>query len=377
MSRLDRYLLREALPLLGFALALYVAVGLLSNVLSRGQYLAGVSGLGLLRWLALQIPEVLAQTLPIGLLMAVLLGFGRLVRENELLVMQAGGISPLRVSRFFLLGGVLFSGLSLLLSQVIVPWSSKQASLAWWSLFDSGKGLFRLAGQDTAIGDYRLFFERYQWNSDTPLQKVRVQSWQANTLTVILAQQGRLEGKGLQLFDFKLYRLNLDRLPVPDLSTIAEVEGYLQELIPAKNIGAPGAPLTITLSENRDTISARNSGSGFGEFRPLSHWWNRLRTPGLAPKEQIEARANLHSALALAFGNLVLLALALPVAIQRATSPGLAFAMALMLSVAYYVLFSLGRVLALSGSISPELATWGANFIALGVAWGMGKGVYR
>lgn len=376
MTRLDRYLLREALPLLGFAVALYAVVGLLSNVLSRGQYLGGVNLLGLLRWLGLQVPEILAQTLPIALLMTVLLSVGRLVRENEWLVMQAGGISPLRASRFFLVGGLLFSGLSLLLSEVVVPWSSKQTSLAWWSLFGGGKGLFRLAGQDTTVGDYRLFFEGFDWANDT-MQKVRIQRWEGNLTTVILAEQGKLVGKGLQLTDFKLYRLNLDALPVPELSTLPEVEGYLQQLIPAQNIGAAGATLTITLSQDRDQIVASNSGSGFGEQQPLSHWWKQLRTPTLAPKERLEARANLHSTLALALGNLVLLVLALPVAVGRASSPGIAFGLALMLSVGYYVLFSLGKVLALSGSLPPELAAWGTNLLALGVGWGLGKGIYR
>jgi lipopolysaccharide export system permease protein len=226
------------------------------------------------------------------------------------------------------------------------------------------------------VGDYRLFFEGFDWANDT-MQKVRIQRWEGNLTTVILAEQGKLVGKGLQLTDFKLYRLNLDALPVPELSTLPEVEGYLQQLIPAQNIGAAGATLTITLSQDRDQIVASNSGSGFGEQQPLSHWWKQLRTPTLAPKERLEARANLHSTLALALGNLVLLVLALPVAVGRASSPGIAFGLALMLSVGYYVLFSLGKVLALSGSLPPELAAWGTNLLALGVGWGLGKGIYR
>jgi lipopolysaccharide export system permease protein len=129
MTYLDRYILREALPVFLFGLALYVSFGLLSNLLPRAQWM-GTAELGsILKWLALQVPYATVQAMPIAGLLAIMLVFGRLARENELLVMQAGGISLLRTARLFLLGGLLLSGLSLALSD----WLG--ASLRWGSTF--------------------------------------------------------------------------------------------------------------------------------------------------------------------------------------------------------------------------------------------------
>lgn len=378
MTRIDRYLLREILPPFFFGIFLYIALISFSNLLARAQWVGGVPVTSLLQWIGLQIPFIFTQTLPLATLLGVLIGYSRLSRENELLVMQAGGISVLRTARWLLLGGAILAGFSLYLSERVVPWANQQTAVVWWDQVGRDSGLLRLAGQDLAVGPYRLFFEGYDRLGTGDILNVRLQQWNGQTLSVVFAERGRLENYQLKLRGFRLYTLDLAKLPVPDFKSLDEVEQYLPELIRAQNVSRnPQANLVITLPQNRDQLIANFAGGGFENPYPPSHWWKRLQNPALTPAETREARVNLHSALAVSLANLVILFLALPVAARRASSPAVALGLALGLTIAYYTALSLGKLMALSGLIPAELGVWGANLLALAVAFWLGKGVYR
>jgi len=378
MTRIDRYLLREILPPFLFGISLYVALVLFSNLLARAQWVGGVPVSSLLQWMGLQIPFVFSQTLPLATLLGVLIGYSRLSRENELLVMQAGGISVLRTARWLLLGGAILALFSLYLSERVVPWANQQTAVVWWDKVATGtSGLGWLTGRELRIGEYLLFFDGYD-NTTGEVLNVRLQQWKGQALSVVFAQRGRLEGYRLKLQGFRLYTLDLAKLPVPDFKSLDEVERYLPELIRAQNVSRdPQASLVITLPQNRDQLVANFAGGGFESPYPPSYWWKRLQIPTLTPAEAREARVNLHSALAVSLANLVILFLALPVAARRASSPAVALGLALGLTIAYYTALSLGKLMALSGLVPAELGVWGANLLALAVAFGLGKGVYR
>lgn len=377
MTRLDRYFLREALPIFGFGLVLYVALGILTNVLPRAQYLGTAPFWKTLEWMALFVPAAVSLALPTAILLAVLLTYGRLSRENELLVMQAGGISLLRTARMFLIGGVLLSALSLGLAQWVIPWANRASVLMYWNaLVPERNALFRLAGQDLVVGPYRLRFDSYD-AAKQEVVGVRLETWQDRTLTVILAQTARFANSRLIFKDYQTFTLDFSQLPLPDFNSLAEAQAGLQNLIKAQNIGSAGAELSIRLSQNQQDLEAKYAGGGFESAVPLSVWWNKLRNPATPPKEQLEARAQWHTGVALSLANLMVLFLALPIAVRRTASLGSALAMALTLTIAYYVVFTTGKTLALTGAVAPEIASWLANLLALGLGWWLGKGIYR
>jgi lipopolysaccharide export system permease protein len=377
MTRLDRYILREALPVFLFGLVLYVSFGLISNILPRAQWMTTAELGSILKWLALQVPYASVQALPIAGLLAVMLAFGRLARENELLVMQAGGISLLRTARLFLLGGLLLSGLSLALSEWVVPWANRATTVMYWNeLVPERTAQFRLAGRELSVGDFTLRFESFDQTKDE-LRQVRLERWQGQTMTVILAQTARLQGSVIVFRDYRVFTLDFTQLPIPDFATLEQAEKGLRGVFRAQNIGQPGAELSVRLSRSREDLEAQYAGGGFEVAVSLSEWWRKLQDPRTPPLELREAKAQWHSAIALALANLMVMVLALPVAVRRATSPGTALALALVLTIAYYVAFSTGKVLALSGPVPPEVGAWGANLLGLGVGLWMGKGIYR
>ena len=97
---LDRYLLRQHLAPLGFALSALTALMVLNQIAKRFPELVGKG----LPWsvigevFLLSVPFIVAMTLPMAVLVAVLYTMSRLASDHEITAMTANGIS---VSRCF------------------------------------------------------------------------------------------------------------------------------------------------------------------------------------------------------------------------------------------------------------------------------------
>src|SRR6187397_3059096 len=113
---LDRYLVREiALP---FALALTVLtfILVLPPILVAGEDFIsrGVEWSIVARALATLLPQALALTIPMALLLGLLVGFGRLSADREFVAMQACGVSlkrlllPVGIVSFLALGATAY-----------------------------------------------------------------------------------------------------------------------------------------------------------------------------------------------------------------------------------------------------------------------------
>jgi len=375
MKRIDRYIFRETFPPFLFGLFLYVGLVLLSNLLPRAQYLVGLPLGGILKWLIYQIPFAVAQTLPVALLLGILLGFGKLARDNELLVMQASGLSPLRLGQGILLFALLLVGLSFYLNEQLVPQADQEVATIWWNeLATHGNGLYRLAHEDLAVGPYHLYFNGYQF-ADHAMLGVRLETWKGSQETVILAQQGWLSGYELRLRNFRVFTLNFDQLPFPSFTQLDQAAQHLQKFIVAQDIGAPGQFLNVQLPLNQKQLISFYAGGGFENPHSLSYWWNQLHRK-LGPQEYLEAATHFHADLALDVASFVILIMAFPLAIRKTHSQSHALAAALVLTLGYYLLTAIGKVMAFSGALPPTIGPWIADAIALGFGLWFGRGIY-
>lgn len=103
---LNRYLLRQHLAPLGFAVAALTALMLLNQVAKRFPELVGKG----LPWsvigevFLLSIPFIIAMTLPMAVLVAVLHTMSRLTADSEITAMAANGIGVGRIARPVLVG---------------------------------------------------------------------------------------------------------------------------------------------------------------------------------------------------------------------------------------------------------------------------------
>ncbi|MBA3658459.1 MAG: LptF/LptG family permease [Gemmatimonadales bacterium] len=123
MRLLSRYLLRQlAAPFL-FALVAQTSLMLLSQIAKKFGALVGKG----LPWgviaevFALSLPFIIAMTLPMAVLLAVLYTFSHLAADNEITAMRASGISVYQVLAPVLAWGVLMAGFNFTFVDQVLP----------------------------------------------------------------------------------------------------------------------------------------------------------------------------------------------------------------------------------------------------------------
>src|SRR2546425_562464 len=123
---LSRYLLRQHLAPLGFALAAFTLLMLLRQV---AQQFGNLVGKGLpwsviLEVFLLSVPFIVAMTLPMAVLVAVLYAFSQLAADHEITAMKASGVSLGRLVVPVLSAAALVAALAFLWSDLVLPRSN-------------------------------------------------------------------------------------------------------------------------------------------------------------------------------------------------------------------------------------------------------------
>ena len=124
MKTLHWYLLKQVMATLVLTVGVFTAVLLMGNAMKevlalvvKGQ----ASLIGITKAFALLIPFVISFSLPMGLLTAMLLVFGRFSADQELTAARAAGVSLISLVTPILLFSVALSGLSALINMKVAP----------------------------------------------------------------------------------------------------------------------------------------------------------------------------------------------------------------------------------------------------------------
>lgn len=123
MNLFDRYIgktvTQSCLLIMAVLLSAFTLVAFVEDLgdVGRGRYQLLDSGL----YIGLTLPRRLVELAPAAALLGSLIGLGRLASGNELLTMQAGGVSPLRIAGSVLKTGALLIAAVLLIEEFIAP----------------------------------------------------------------------------------------------------------------------------------------------------------------------------------------------------------------------------------------------------------------
>ena len=123
MKILPRYIIREHVGPLIFSLSALTVLLLLNQVAKQfGQLVGkGLSWAIIGEFFLLSLPFIVAMTLPMAVLVAVLYGFSRLVAENEVTALRASGVSVNRIVAPVMAGGVVLALLMLMFNDQVLP----------------------------------------------------------------------------------------------------------------------------------------------------------------------------------------------------------------------------------------------------------------
>ena len=135
MTILDRYLIREILKCFVLVLAVVLGLYIIVEFFNKADNFmeAGLSIFRLIRYLQLKLPQIIAEITPIGILLAVLVAFGLMNKNNEIIALKSGGISVYFLMRAVLTIAVFLSMILFLLSEVVVPITISKANRIWFS----------------------------------------------------------------------------------------------------------------------------------------------------------------------------------------------------------------------------------------------------
>ncbi len=196
MKTLHNYLTRQVLASLLMAVAVFAFVLLLGNVLKEILVLlvSGQARFGIVaEAIGLLIPFVLVFALPMGLLTATLLVFGRISADQELTAARAGGVSLLSLISPVLLLSLLCCGVSAGISMELGP----QCHAAYSNLVSRLRG--ELVNLQLPAGQFIHNFPGYifytEKNNKGKLENVIVLKLEneTNTTMTITAPRGNIE----------------------------------------------------------------------------------------------------------------------------------------------------------------------------------------
>lgn len=131
LSIMDRYLIGQLIPpflfSVGLVATLGVAIAYLSDLANKivDKHLPLIEALEIL---LLKIPEFVAYSLPVAIMLATLITYGRLSSDSELIALRGCGISLYRIITPALILSILVTGITFLISEFVVPAANYQAT---------------------------------------------------------------------------------------------------------------------------------------------------------------------------------------------------------------------------------------------------------
>lgn len=358
MRILDRYIWKELL--LPFLLGLVIFTFLLlvdkvfdltDLIINKGvpAYLVGLL-------LVYILPAFLVLTIPIGFLLAILVAFGRLSADMEIVALKASGVSPLRLLRPVLLFGV---GVALLTAWLMLE-AVPRANYAFKSLiFDilrtqASVGIKERVFNDS-FGRFLIYVEELSADH-VGLRNVFVADERnPDELRVVTAHDGRL------LSDEVNRRVTLR------LTNGTVHETSLRAFQKYRQIAFRQYDLTLTLENPLVREGEAPKGDRemtLGELR--EHATRAVDGRGNANPYWVE----IHKKFAIPTACLVFAVVGVPLGIRvHRGGRWTAFMVLLPVVLFYYVVLTLGETLGDSGRLPPWLAMWGANLVvgALGL----------
>jgi lipopolysaccharide export system permease protein len=388
LKTLHNYLTRQVAASLFMTVGVFTFVLLLGNVLREilNLLVSGHATLGsMLQAIGLLIPFVWVFALPMGLLTAMLLVFGRFSADNELTAARASGISLISLITPVLMLSLLCCAVSALINMELGP----QCRVAYVNLIFKIRG--ELLNAQLPEGRYIRDFPGYifytEKNRNGKLENVTIvtlaQSATNNT-TTIMAPSGLLEVDAAN----RQYILHLtDARSVTTGSRVAISS-------------APESIVTFDMnSTTNKTYKPRISDLTFWQLRdeladlekslslPPAAVTNtaQLRNQLAAMKKQKQdltepIRVEMNRQVAFSFACFGFTLVGIPLGIRvhrRETNVGVAIALALVL--VYYCFVLTGQALSARPEFAPHLIVWLPNFIfqAVGVVllWRANRGI--
>jgi lipopolysaccharide export system permease protein len=351
MSVLRNYVTKEWFSV--FALAIFIIsflllvgniVKLVEMVIAKGVDIGTVGKLFIY-----MLPSLLIFSIPISILSATLLCFGRMAYDNEITAIRSSGISLYPLLAVILLAGIMFSLLCLYFNDSLIP---KAHYLMRTTIQEIGlKNPTAYIEEKTFIKAFRnhiMFIYKIKGNY---LEDVRIFQPQADKPTrTIIAEKGEfisIPEKGM----IKLILRNgsADEPNFDDPNVFYKVNFKKYQL----SLDLKEKSKLERLDKKVSDMTIRELESEIAEMREMN-------------VDERPLLVGLYRKYSLAFSSLIFILIGIPLAIRvKPRERSLGFAISVIVCLLYYFVMAFGESMALRNKLPPVLGVWLPNLVFL------------
>jgi lipopolysaccharide export system permease protein len=352
---LDRYILREMVVPFVLGLAIFTSILLIVRILKLVELVVnrGVPLAQMLRIFSYILPAFLEVTVPMALLLAILVAFGRLSSDSEVIAMRAAGISLYRLLVPVAIFAAVVALLTGWLSVTARPWGNSHLRT----------GLYEVVKTRAAAGikprvfndefkNLVIYVDRIRPASDV-LEGILVADTRDPALhNTVYAETGRL------MTNERQHTLTL-RLENGGIYSTGRDDGYQDTRFTTYDITLD---LNVALAQLRDR-EKDVSELTLRELRAAIAEKTTAGDPAYAERVEIQRKFSIP------FACLVFAALGVPLGIQPTRAVhSRGFSLSLGFIFLYYLLLTFGQNLGERGTLPPLVAVWLPNAVLAAVA---------
>ncbi len=348
MKILNRYIIKEIFKY--FSIVLIVVIGIFVSVDYLGtmdKFLrAGMPLLKAFGYVLLRVPFMVAQLIPAVILLTLIIVFGLMNRNNEILILKSSGISAFYFFRSTLVAGFILSIFLFLLSEIIVPITFFKTNKIKENEIKKTQSIVTSRGKNIwTKGNRKITHIKYTKPKDNSIFGIS-----CNTFDDDFNLTKRIEAKkGI----FKNDKWLLDDVML--LSREKKTGNYNVAFFDKKH-----EDLDI-LPEDLKRVMKKSSEMGFSE---LLSYIRKVEEEGY---DATKYKVDLHAKIAFPFACIIMSLIGVGVAVkskQQNNIPSIV-TVGIVIAFFYWILYSFCLPLGYGEILPPFVAAWAANIIFL------------
>lgn len=348
---LNSYISREYGKILILGLGVFASIYFLVEFINRIEDMAEHGGdlHDLFLYFFYKLPAIIYQVLPFVILLSSILTLTIFARNNELTAIKSCGISLYRLSLPLLMLGLLFSLLSFMGNEFILPYTNHQADQILRVNIKKRipKGVFK---------NTRIWYR----GEDNTIWHIK-----------LLAPAGK-EMRGVSLFQFDEKDRLKRRLDADKVEWRGErfrfLSGYARNFKPDGSMEShPFSQEEVHSTEQIEDFKIVQKTPEQMSLRELYGFVKKLRINGF---DATEYTVDMHSKLSLPIACLIMVLIGIPFSLRSSRSGGLFWGIifGLFLGFSYWLLYYICISLGHAGRLPPLVAAWSADILFLSVA---------
>ena len=347
MSTLDRYILNTFAKNLALVLLILISLyGLIEFLETVDDFIEHQAALKYYLLYPLHhLPVIIANTLPMAVLLATFATIGGFSRSHELTAMFCGGISFSRVSRPLFLGSLMLASLLIVANLWLVPWASRESNYIKRTE-TRGKTAHEVTSNDLYFRDgNRIISINQAFPAKSVVLGISIVEFNEKFLPVkrIQAEKAEYVNNGQwQLNNAVIWTF------IPETRAVSSFDKQAGLLIDLKR--KPSEMLQLWDRPEDLTIN------------DLQSLTEKLQNEGYNAKAyQVEA----HMRFARAVVPIIMVLVGIPFALQRGrnASFSLGIIISLIIFAIYFILYAVFAVFGTIAVLPPAIAAWAANIL--------------